>query len=261
MSEILEFTKDLALRTGSRLRRGLAGPFTVRFKGPADIVTDMDTVAEDIITGALAERFPDHAILAEESGLHPGSDYRWLIDPLDGTVNYSHHWPHWAVSIALEHRGDVQVAVVYAPSCGELYWAEKGQGAFRDGTRLAVSGVSRLGDALLNYGSVTLAPDIVLGDQPYGRLLRAVFKTRQPGVCSLDLAWLASGRIDAVLMGKTTPWDVAAGKLLVEEAGGRLSGPDGGPFALHDPAFIASNGLLHEEMAQVLSWRHDTSRK
>lgn len=260
-SGYLDFAKDLALRVGSRLRQGQAGPLAMRFKGPADVVTDLDILADERITSALRERFPDHAILAEESGARPGGNFRWLVDPLDGTVNFARRWPHWAVSLALEFRGEVVVGVVYAPACGELYWAERGAGAYRDGTRLHVSKVSHLKEALLNFGSVSLDPDEPLRAQPYGRLLGAVFKTRQLGVCSLDLAWLASGKVDAVLMGHSTPWDVAAGLLLVQEAGGRLTRPDGSPFALADPAFIASNGLLHEEMTHVLSWRHGTRKR
>jgi len=250
---MLEFAKGLALRAGGMLRRGLSGPMSVRLKGPADIVTEMDTASERLILDALRARFPDHAILAEESGASPGGEYRWLIDPLDGTVNYSHRWPHWAVSLALEHRGQLILGVVYAPVCGELYWAERGKGAFRDGERLRVSDVARFEQALLNAGSLSLRPDVPPADQPLGRLLRAAFKVRQTGVCSLDLCWLAAGRVDACVQGKTTPWDVGAGMLLVAEAGGRITRLDGSPFGPEYGPFLASNGVLHEEMCRVLS--------
>ncbi|MBM3267920.1 MAG: inositol monophosphatase [Candidatus Sericytochromatia bacterium] len=251
---MLAFARQLALDVGAMLRRGQAGSLEIALKGASDVVTDMDRAAEARILEALRERFPDHAVLAEESGAHGAADYRWIVDPLDGTLNYAHRWPHWAVSIALEHRGSVVLGVVYAPVLGELFWAERGRGAFRDGERLQVSRVDRFGDALLNFGSLALRPDLPLAAQPAGRLLGAAFKTRQTGSCTLDLCWLAAGRTDACMQGNTTAWDIAAGKLILEEAGGRASGPTGEEFALGERVFVASNGTLHAELLQVLSW-------
>ncbi len=238
------------------LRRGQGGRLDVAFKGPADIVTDMDKAAEKLILDAIGARFPDHGILSEEAGARgtSGAAYRWIVDPLDGTLNYAHRWPHWAVSIGLEHRGEMILGVVYAPVLGELYWAERGKGAHRDGVRLAVSDTERLASALLNFGSLSLGPTTPLADQPSGRLLLAAFKTRQTGACTLDLCWLAAGRTDACIQGNTTPWDIAAGRLLVEEAGGRVSGPSGAPYRLGERTFVGSNGRLHAELLEVLSW-------
>jgi myo-inositol-1(or 4)-monophosphatase len=260
---MLAFAKELAMQAGAMLRQAQSGPLDVRRKGPGDLVTEMDLAAERLIIGAIRERYPDHAILAEESGSVPAAPsasasasatYRWLVDPLDGTVNYAHRWPHWAVSLGLERDGELLLGVVYAPVCGELYWAETGRGAFLDGRPLRVSEVGAARGALLAIGSVAFDGERPLREQPAGRLGGAVMKIRQTGVCSLDLCWLAAGRIDALFQGRSTPWDVAAGMAIVHEAGGRVTRPGGGLLAVADPSFLASNGALHEELVRVLSW-------
>jgi myo-inositol-1(or 4)-monophosphatase len=253
---VLEFAMQLALQTGAMLRRGQSGPLDVSLKGPADVVTDMDRKAEALIVQAISERFPHHAILAEEGGSLGafGAECRWIVDPLDGTLNYSRRWPHWAVSIALERRGQVILGVIYAPVLGELYWAERGRGAYRDAEKIAVSREDRFADALVCVGSMPLRTDLPLADQPGGRLIASAFKSRQTGSCTLDLCWLAGGRVDACFQGGTTAWDIAAGLCLVEEAGGRCSGPGGEPFRLGEVTFCASNGRLHAEMLEVLKW-------
>ncbi|MBI6546741.1 MAG: inositol monophosphatase [Cyanobacteria bacterium NC_groundwater_1444_Ag_S-0.65um_54_12] len=256
MSELLEFAKDLALRAGSLLRAGQSGYLEIRHKTAQDLVTDQDVKAERFIVHAIRERFPDHGILAEESGEHQVSDgtWRWLIDPLDGTTNYVHRWPHWSVSLALEHAGVVVLGVIYAPVCGELFWAERGTGAYQNGKRMQVTATTELRQALIATVSlfkVWRKP----GDRPpLGRLLSSAFKVRQTGCASLDLAWLAAGRLDACCQVNILPWDVAAGNLLVEEAGGRIISLVGAPFnLLLDTALLASNDVINDQMVALLT--------
>lgn len=227
----------------------------VAYKGAIDLVTEADLAAEAAIVAILRERHPDHDILAEEGGGGlRGADQRWIVDPLDGTTNFAHGFPWFAVSIALEVRGRLELGAVYNPHNRELFVAERGAGASLNGKPLRVSTTSTLDRALLATG---FAYDHKVSPENnylhFERFQRAAQAVRRAGVASLDLACLAAGRFDGFWELKLKPWDVAAGVLLVEEAGGQISDYGGAPMPLDRGEILASNGHLHAAMRAVLS--------
>jgi len=246
---------EVARAAGDLLRRELDRPRHIAYKGaPTNLVTEMDARAEALIVDALLRAFPDDAILAEERGAQRGrSGRRWIIDPVDGTTNYAHGLPAYAVSIALEASGRVDLGVVYDPSHEELYVAERGAGAFCNERRLAVSTTTSLDESLLTTGfpyDIRVNPDNNLKE--YAVLATRSRAVRRFGSAVLDLAWVASGRCDGFWGLRLGPWDVAAGGLLVEEAGGRLTSLTGGPLDLEKPTLLASNGHIHAAMLAIL---------
>ena len=246
---------EVARAAGDLLRGGLLAPRHITFKGsPTNLVTEMDARAEALIVDRLLGAFPGDAILAEERGAQPGrSGRRWIIDPVDGTTNYAHGLPAYAVSIALEVDGRVALGIVYDPSHDELYVAERGGGALCNDRPLAVSRTTTLDASLLTTGfpyDIRVNPDNNLKEY-------AVFATRSRAVrrfgsAVLDLAWVARGRYDGFWELRLGSWDVAAGALLVEEAGGRVTGLTGAPLDLEAPTLLATNSLIHDEMLAVL---------
>jgi myo-inositol-1(or 4)-monophosphatase len=252
---MLDFAKDLAEQAGQLLKDGLGRARDIRFKGEADLVTEMDLASENLIIHAIQTHFPSHAILAEESGAtgHTQNGYRWVIDPLDGTVNYAHGVPLFCVSIGLEKDGVPLLGVIHAPVLQETYWAQRGQGAFLNGTRLQVSGQTRLEHALLVTGfphELGRSPETL---NTFGAFVDASQAVRRLGSSAIDLAWVAAGRFDAFWEPRLMPWDVCAGIVLVEEAGGRVTNFDGSPFATNDKRIIASNGHLHNSLLHVMT--------
>jgi myo-inositol-1(or 4)-monophosphatase len=246
---------EVARAAGDLLRRELLGPRRIAYKGsPTNLVTEMDARAEALIVDGLLAAFPDDAILAEERGARAGrSDRRWIVDPLDGTTNYAHGLPVYGVSIALEIGGRVELGVVYDPSHAELYVAERGRGAVCNDAPLAVSRTETLDASLLTTGfpyDIRVNPDNNLREYAvFATRCRAV---RRFGSAVIDLAWVACGRYDGFWELRLGPWDVAAGGLLVEEAGGRLTSITGGPIDLRAPTLLASNGRIHEAMLAIL---------
>ncbi len=246
---------DAARSAGHLLRSELRGRRRIAYKGtPTNLVTEMDARAETLILERLAGAFPDDAVLSEETGARPGrSGRRWIVDPLDGTTNYAHGVPIFAVSIALEEAGQIVLGVVYDPNLDELFVAERGAGSFLGKERLRVSSTSRLGESLLTTGfpyNIREAADNNLAE--YGALSVRARAVRRMGSAVLDLAWLAAGRFDGHWGLRLGPWDVAAGSLLVEEAGGRVTGLGGERLDLEAPTVVASNGHIHEGMLDVL---------
>jgi myo-inositol-1(or 4)-monophosphatase len=246
---------DAARAAGQLLRAELWGPRRIAFKGtPTNLVTEMDARAEALITGRLRERFPRDAILAEEGGATSGeSGRRWIIDPLDGTTNYAHGLPIFAVSIGLEVDGRMALGVVYDPNLDELFVAERGTGAWRGGERLAVSAAATLNESLLATGlpyNVRETSDNNLAE--FSAFTVRAQGVRRMGSAVLYLAYVASGRLDGYWELRLGPWDAAAGSLLVEEAGGRVTNLEGGRLDLDAPRVVASNGRIHEEMLRVL---------
>lgn len=248
---------EIVLRAGDiQLARRESG-FHVTKKDTIDLVTEVDLECERMCRAALAERFPDHDILAEELSSGPDAPaaarYRWVFDPLDGTTNYAHGLPVFCASLALEIDGEAEVGAVYDPTRRELFTAERGQGAFLNGARLAVSDTASLLDALLVTGfpydvHQRLTPLVELFAIFLGRA-RAV---RRLGSAALDLCYVAAGRFDGFWEQTLKPWDVAAGGLIVREAGGRITGMDGSRF---DPAaahLVASNGRIHDAMLEAI---------
>jgi myo-inositol-1(or 4)-monophosphatase len=246
---------DAAREAGRLLAAELRGAHRIAFKGAStDLVTEMDERAEELIVGRLGQAFPDDTILAEERGAAPGrSGRRWIVDPLDGTTNYAHGLPIFCVSIALEVDRRVELGVGYAPSLDELYVAERGRGATVNGERLAVSSTTTLDESLLTTGfpyNIRETRDTNLSE--YAAFAVRCRGVRRLGSAVLDLAWVAAGRLDGFWELRLGPWDVAAGRLFVEEAGGRVTNLVGGALDLEAPAVVASNGRIHEAMLAVL---------
>jgi myo-inositol-1(or 4)-monophosphatase len=246
---------DAARSAGHLLRSELRGRRRIAYKGtPTNLVTEMDARAETLILERLTGAFPDDAVLSEEAGARSGrSGRRWIVDPLDGTTNYAHGLPIFAVSIALEVAGHVVLGVVYDPNQDELFVAEQGGGAFLGPERLVVSSTPVLDESLLATGfpyNIRETADNNLRE--YAAFSLRAQAVRRVGSAVLYLAWLAAGRLDGYWELRLGPWDAAAGSLLVEEAGGRVTGLGGGRLDLEAPAILASNGHIHERMLDVL---------
>jgi myo-inositol-1(or 4)-monophosphatase len=247
---------DAARAAGELLREHFRKPQRVAYKGgPTNLVTEMDARAEALIVERLRGAFPDDAILAEERGAAGGrSGRRWLIDPLDGTTNYAHGLPIFAVSIALEQEGRVVVGVAFDPSRDELFVAERGAGATVGEIPLAVSRTTTLDESLLVTGfpyDIRTASDTNLPE--YAAFALRARAVRRLGSAVLDLAYVAAGRFDGFWELRLGPWDVGAGALLVQEAGGIVTNLAGGPLDLDAPRLVASNGLIHDELLAVLA--------
>jgi myo-inositol-1(or 4)-monophosphatase len=249
---------EAVLRAGAIQASHLGAEIRIDKKGKIDLVTEVDVAVERMVRALIGERFPDHDILAEEFG-GPGtrqSRHCWILDPLDGTTNYAHGLPVFCCTLGLEIDGVVEVGAVYDPCRKELFTATRGGGAFLNGRPLRVSRIDTLVDALL----VTGFPYTVHGTA-MGRRLVSLFQAfltqaqavRRLGSAALDLCYVAAGRFDGFWENSLKPWDVAAGSLIVEEAGGRMSTLDGRPFDVHGGQLLASNGALHDAMIAVIA--------
>jgi len=231
----------------------------VGVKGPGDFVTRADRAAEEIIRDDLMGARPNYGWLGEESGEVAGTDptRRWIVDPLDGTTNYLHGMPHWAVSIALEHKGEVVSAVIYDPARDELFVAEKGQGAWLgDRNRLRVSGRASMSEAVFATGIPWAGSKYLPATlKDLGRLMPACAGVRRLGAASLDLAWVAAGRFDGFWERALKPWDIAAGILIVREAGGLVEPLREGQSMLADGHLIAGGGSIFERFSKVIRTR------
>jgi myo-inositol-1(or 4)-monophosphatase len=223
-------------------------------KEEINLVTEIDKGSEKKIIDFLKSRFPNHSILAEESGeTNPGSDFKWIIDPLDGTTNYTHSFPVFCVSIALEFKGEVILGVVYDPNLDELFYAEKGKGAFLNGKRISVSKTDKLIKSMLATGfpyNVKENPDNCI--EHFVNFLMEAQAIRRLGSAALDLVYVACGRLDGFWEVNLNPWDTAAGKIIVEEAGGKVTDFYGNDFNIYTKGIVASNGLIHEQMLEVI---------
>jgi len=224
-------------------------------KGPANFVTAADQRAEEILREELEHARPGYGFLGEEGGAHEGPDktHRWIVDPLDGTSNFLHGIPHFAISIALEREGTIVAGLVYNPANEELFTAERGKGAFLNDQRLRVAARKRLADAVIACGLPHLGRgDLALGRKEIAAVQEEVAGLRRFGAAALDLAWLAAGRFDGYWERNLSPWDVAAGLILVREAGGYVTDPEGGdaPFLTGD--VVAGNETMHRELMRLL---------
>jgi len=257
---LLNFAIQTAREAGAILIDRLGRALQVSNKGAIDLVTEADLASEKLIIERIKSHYPRHAILAEESGDTAGgeaergtSEWKWIIDPLDGTTNYAHGYPCFCVSIALERAGAIEVAVIYDPTRDELFAAERGQGATMNGRRMRVSDVDDLNSAMLCTGfpyNVRERPDFA---REFANFTMAAQAVRRDGSAAIDLAYIACGRFDGFWEDGLNAWDVAAGVLLIEEAGGRVTDFSGGPLNIYTPKVLASNGLVHEAMMRVLA--------
>jgi myo-inositol-1(or 4)-monophosphatase len=251
---MLDFAVDVARRAGALLQEGLGRGRSVMLKSAFEVVTDVDRASEALIVAAIAERFPDHTIIAEEGGgVERGPAYRWVIDPLDGTNNYAHGFPFFSVSIGLMRGPDLALGVVYDPLRDELFTAQRGEGAYCNGRAMRVSDTPQLAAALLSTGfPYTYGQGGENNRREFDILQGRTQGVRRAGCASLDLAYVAMGRLDAHWELRLQPWDSAAGALLVLEAGGQLSGWGGDAWDPWSGTLIASNGRIHGEIIEAL---------
>ncbi len=254
MSEFLDTALAIARQAAAVLREGHGHAEEVNFKGEVDLVTEWDKRSERLIVGALQQAYPDHGIMAEEGARENShSEFRWVIDPLDGTTNFAHGLPVFAVSIALLHHGRVIAGVVADALRDEYYTAAAGEGAHVDGRPIRVSQTDDLGVSLLGTGlpyDIRSNPNNNL-DHFVNFAVRSQ-AVRRIGSAALDLAWTAAGRFDGYWEYRLHPWDVAAGALIVAEAGGLVTDAAGGDDYLSGDSIVASNGRIHAGMLQVL---------
>lgn len=253
MQNYLQFAVTLAREAGAVLKDRFGRKHDIDYKGEIDLVTEADRLSEDVLTGGIRRAFPDHGILAEESAeLDSRSEYRWIIDPLDGTTNYAHGYPMFCVSAALEKNGEIVLGVVHHPLLDETFVAEAGKGAYLNGRRLAVSTVPTLSRSLLATGfpyDLRTNPDNNLNY--FVAMATRAQAVRRGGSAALELAYTAAARFDGFWELRLKPWDTAAGCLMVREAGGIVTDLNGGPHRLDSPHVLASNGFIHDEMLGV----------
>ena len=244
---------DAGHAAGRVLLRYFGRNFEVRKKDQAGLVTDADLEAEAAALRVLKKARPDFGFLAEESGSpRQAGEGRWILDPLDGTTNFVHGFPMFCVSIAAEWRDRVVAGCIFHPVLDETYWAVRGQGAYIGKRRMSVSKTKKLGESLLTTGFTYRKKELPLEMRPFEQLSGIVRAIRRPGSAALDLAYTARGVFDGFWERNLSPWDVAAGSLLVEEAGGRVTDFSGRPFSLEGSEILATNRLLHREFEAVM---------
>ncbi len=251
-----EVAVETALAAGAVLRERLSLDRTIDFKGAIDLVTDADRASEELVEAAIVSRFPDHRFIGEETSFLSGDTpagselYSWLVDPLDGTTNYAHRYPHFAVSIALEHAGQVILGVVYDPMRDEMFVAERGGGATLNGAPIAVSKIDSLERSLLGTGFAYSAEERRENARVWDGFLTLAQGVRRDGSAALNLCYVACGRLDGFWERPLNAWDLAAGSLLVEEAGGVVAGYEGTPFGPYRREILCSNGLIQHELSE-----------
>jgi len=244
---------EAVLAAGALQRAKYGHEIQIAHKGEIDLVTEVDRESEAAILEVIRERFPEHDIVAEETALdRTGSRFVWFVDPLDGTTNFAHGYPFFCASVALAVDEELAAAAVYDPIKRELFTAEQGAGAHLNGRRLKTSSSSRLLESLLVTGfPYDFRDDLEKSLRLFNRFMAEARAIRRDGAAALDLSYLAAGRIDAFWEERLQPWDVMAGALLVEEAGGRITRFDGAPLRLSADETLASNGPLHAAMLSV----------
>ena len=251
----LAFAEELARGAGAILKRRYGRRQAIHFKGEINLVTDVDRESEEYLIGRIRAAFPDHGVLSEESPeLTSPSPYRWIVDPLDGTTNYAHNYPCFCVSVALERDGALLAGAVYDPLLEECFTAAAGAGARLNGEPIRVSTVDRLRRALLATGfayDVHTSPENNLDF--FRAFVYAAQAIRRDGSAALDLCYLACGRFDGFWELRLKPWDTAAGILILREAGGVATRLDGAGYDIEQPDILASNGILHGAMSDVVA--------
>ena len=255
MSDAVQVAVEAALAAGRIQKERIDRIGEIQYKGEIDLVTEVDLLCEKEILGRIRKQFPDHAVLAEESGKTEGSaDHQWVVDPLDGTVNYAHGYPCYSVSIGYRQADDVVVGVVYNPSLDELFVAEKGKGATLNSKPIHVSAITDLKKSLLVTGFAYEAHNVNDNNlDHFTNFIKGGHAVRRAGSAALDLCYTAMGRFEAFWELHLNPWDVAAGLLIVREAGGKVTRFDGSPSNIHDREILATNGQVHPAMMAMLS--------
>jgi len=254
MKQFKECAIEIAREAGIFLKNKLNSVHTIDYKGEINLVTEADKTSEGMITSKISTLFPDHDILAEEfTYTTRGSDFTWIIDPLDGTTNYAHGHPFFCVSIALKNLDTLIVGIIYDPMLDEMFVAEKGKGAFLNDRAIHVSNTNRIIKSLLATGfPYDIREDSHNNLNYFNEMILKAQAIRRAGSAALDLAYVAAGRFDGFWELKLNPWDIAAGWLLVEEAGGIVTDMQGKDYYLESPSILASNGRIHKEMMDVL---------
>jgi len=239
----------------NEIRRFFNGQFNISNKaGINNLVTEADYAAEKAIFAVIKESFPDHFILSEESGeIVMDSEYKWIIDPIDGTVNFANGIPLCCVSIGVEFKGELVLGAVYNPMMNEFFIGEKGKGATLNDQKIKVSNKSEVGKSCLATGFPYTYLDHENGPlQVFDKLIRKGIAVRRLGSAAIDLCWVASGRFDAFFEHKLEAWDSAAGSLIVQEAGGKCTDYTGKPFSVYQYQMIASNGIIHDDLLRII---------
>ena len=254
MPSYVEAAAAIAREAGALLSTFFERRIGFELKGDYDLVTEADRSSEKLVIERLRSSFPSHSIVAEEGGAHSGSsDYCWYVDPLDGTTNFAHGFPMYNVTLALEHAGQLIAGVVFDPEHDEMFSAERGSGAFLNNRPIHVSKVARVEDALVATGFPSKKRHQDINVHFYYQLAMITHGVRRAGAAALDLAYVASGRLDGFWEFGLNPWDMAAGTLLIEEAGGTCSDMKGGPARLRGPHLLADNGAIHQGMLDLFS--------
>jgi myo-inositol-1(or 4)-monophosphatase len=251
----LEIAVEIAREAGALVANYHQRHIPYDLKGEFDLVTEADRSSEKLIVERLRSHFPAHAIVAEEGGGHEtASEYRWFIDPLDGTTNFAHGFPMFCISMGLERAGELIAGVVFDPIHGELFTAERGTGAFLNNHRIHVSAVAHVSDSLASTGFPNRKRHHNSNIHFYYQLAMASHGVRRTGSAALDLAFVAAGRLDFFWEFGLKPWDMAAGALLVQEAGGRVADMQGAPLIVStSDHLLADNGTLHDEILSAFS--------
>jgi len=254
MPSYLETSAEIAREAGALLTTYFERRVAVELKGEYDLVTEADRASERLVIDRLRSHFPAHSIIAEEGGGHSGSsEYCWYVDPLDGTTNFAHGFPMYNVTMALEQSGELIAGVIFDPTRNEMFASERGSGAYLNNRRIRVSKVGHVGDSLVATGFPSRKRHLNVNVHFYYQLAMQTHGVRRAGSAALDLAYVASGRLDGFWEFGLNPWDMAAGILVVTEAGGTCSDMHGGPVDLRGPHLLADNGAIHEEMLGVFA--------
>lgn len=261
LDDYARFATEIARDAGAILRDRFGQPHEVRFKGTIDMVTEADRAAEALIAGRLRDAYADHLLLCEEGsqGAALDSPYRWVVDPLDGTTNFAHGLPTFAVSIALEEAGLPIIGVVYDPMRDELFVSQRGGGATLNGEAIQVSLTDQLIASILVTGFSYDFERRGRQAETWRDFLTRVQAMRQTGSAALNLCYIAAGRLDGYWERGISPWDVAAGALMVTEAGGTVTDMGGGTFHSDDREILASNGRLHGDLLSIIAQHENSS--
>lgn len=272
MAEILEVAREAALKAGALLKERVGKVKSLDYKSAFNLVTDVDKASEELVISTISRAFPEDSFLGEEGGAQNGNEgrmnsdqtggRRWIIDPLDGTTNFAHSYPFFCVSIGVEHEGAIVCGVVFNPIADEMFIAERGRGASLNGTPIKVSPQESLTNSLLATG---FPPDTVNNVynnmESFRHVTNLCHGVRRDGSAALDLCFVACGRLDGFWERKLSPWDVAAGSLIVSEAGGRVTNLEDGPLDMTSGHILASNKHIHSQVVDALATARDLSIK